>query len=203
MIKPQRLKRGDTVAIVSLSSGIGGESVFKHRYEIGKRRLEEEFGLNVIAMPNALKGIKYPDKHPEARASDLMEAFEDDSIKAIITMIGGNDTIRLLPYINFETIQKNPKIFMGYSDTTINHFMMYKAGLTSFYGPCIFMEFAENVAMHDYTKRYIVDTLFDTKSEMCINPSPHWTSEFLDWADESNNKIARTMTADTKGFELL
>ena len=203
MIKPKRLNQGDTVAIVSLSSGMGGDPIFRHRYELGKQRLETEFGLNVITMPNALKCTDYLYKHPEARAADLMAAFEDTRIKAIISMIGGDDTIRLLPHINFEIIRNNPKIFMGYSDTTANHFMMYKAGLISFYGPCVICEFAENAAMHDYTKRYINATLFDPTPELPITPSPNWTNERLDWADESNNKIPRTMTQDTKGFELL
>ena len=71
MIKPKKLKRGDTVAIVSLSSGMAGDELFNHRYEIGKKRLEEVFGLKVVTMPNALKGSEFLAKHPEARAKDL------------------------------------------------------------------------------------------------------------------------------------
>lgn len=88
-------------------------------------------------MPNALKGSDFVLEHPELRAKDLMDAFKDDSIKAIICAIGGNDTYKLLPYIDYEVIRNNPKIFMGYSDTTVNHLMMNKAGLVSFYGPTI------------------------------------------------------------------
>ena len=73
MIKAARLKKGDTVAIVSLSSGLGGEPEFIHRYEMGKLRLETEFGLNVVTMPNALRGIEFLDDNPKARADDLME----------------------------------------------------------------------------------------------------------------------------------
>ena len=203
MIKPQRLSKGDTVAIVSLSSGMGGEPAFKHRYEIGKKRLETEFGLYVVTMPNALKGIEFLDKHPEARAADLMQAFGDNRVKAVISMIGGDDTIRLLDHIDMDVIRGSPKIFMGYSDTTSNHFMMYKAGLVSFYGPCVLMEFAENVAMHEYTKGYITDVLFELPQQLDITPSPAWTSEFLEWSEEANNNIQRTMTADDKGYELL
>lgn len=68
MLKPKKLNVGDTVAIVSLSSGTGGEELFRHRYEIGKKRLAKEFGLHVVTMPNALKGSAYLSKHPEARA---------------------------------------------------------------------------------------------------------------------------------------
>jgi len=203
MIKAPRLVKGDTVAIVSLSSGLGGDPAFIYRYEIGKKRLEEEFGLKVVTMPNALKGTEYLDNNPKARADDLMDAFKDSSIKAIICMIGGDDTIRLLDLADFDVIRNNPKIFMGYSDTTTNHFMMHKAGLISFYGPSILAEFAENVAMHDYTKQFIRNVLFQPSAELPIMPSPIWTSEYLEWANEENSKIARTMTKDDRGFELL
>ena len=203
MIKPSKLLQGDTVALVSLSSGIAGEEILSHRVSLGKARLENDFGLNVSIMPNAMRGIAFLDENPQARADDLMAAFSDPGIKAVITMIGGNDTIRLLPYINYKTIRDNPKIFMGYSDTTVNHFMMYKAGLTSFYGPCVLVEFVENRAMHPYTKRYIHQTLFEKHDSMQIKPSPQWTCEYLDWANPANNNISRTMTQDPKGYELL
>ena len=202
MIKPNALKKGDKIAIVSVSSGLGGEPAFLHRYETAKERLESDFGLQTKVMPNALKGIDYLYKNPEARASDLMEAFSNPEINGIFCMIGGDDTIRLLPYIDFDIIRDNPKIFMGYSDTTTNHFMMYKAGLVSFYGPAVMGEFAENVAMHEYTKKYIYSTLFEKNDKIDILPSAEWTSEMLDWNIE-NKKISRKMTPDVKGYEVL
>ncbi|MGL6198561.1 MAG: S66 family peptidase [Lachnospiraceae bacterium] len=203
MIKPQKLKKGDMVALVSLSAGIAGESLFRHRVEMGIKRLKEDFGLKVMTMPNALKGIVYLDKHPEARAKDLMEAFKNPEIKAVIAMIGGDDTIRLLPYIDFTILKNNPKIFMGYSDTTVNHFMMYKAGFISFYGPCVMCEFAENAAMHEYTKTYINKVLFETNDSLEIPASPEWTSEMLEWTDSANNEIARKMIPEQNGYMLL
>ena len=56
MLKPERLHRGDTVAIVSLSQGMLGEPQFIHKYEIAKKRLEEDFGLRVLCMDNARRG---------------------------------------------------------------------------------------------------------------------------------------------------
>ncbi|MDD4844403.1 MAG: LD-carboxypeptidase, partial [Anaerotignum sp.] len=128
MVKPKRLKQGDKVAIVSLSWGGLGDDAFLHKYHIAKERLENDFGLTVMPMPHALKGSAFVANHPELRAKDLMDAFEDPSICAIFCAIGGDDTIRTLPYINLDIIRKHPKIFMGYSDSTINHFMMHKAG---------------------------------------------------------------------------
>lgn len=105
-------------------------------------------------MPNALKGIEYLYNNPKARAEDLMNAFKDKEVKAIINAIGGDDTIRLLPYIDFDIIKNNPKIFMGFSDTTVNHFMMYKAGLVSYYGASLMNNWGEYVEINEYTKNY-------------------------------------------------
>ena len=203
MIKPKKLKKGDTVAIVSLSSGMAGDPLFRHRYELGKLRIEKEFGLQTITMPNALKGSEYLSKHPEARAKDFMDAIQDKNIKGIICNIGGEDTIRLLPYIDFDIIRKNPKVFMGYSDTTVNHFMMYKAGVTSYYGPAVMCEFAENYEMHEYTKKYIKEVLFQNLENITITSSPEWTSEFLDWRNETYDFQKRKMQLEKHGYEVL
>lgn len=203
MRKPAGLKKGDTVALVSLSSGMAGEDAFAHRVALGRQRLEEIFDLKVVIMPHAMKGMDYLYKNPQARADDLMEAFSDSRIKAVISMIGGDDTVRLLPYIDYDILRSNPKIFMGYSDTTANHLMMYKAGISSFYGPCVLAQFAENAAMHPYTEYYIRKTLFEGKAPLPITPSPQWTSEFLDWGNPDNNTVPRTLLDDKKGYELI
>ena len=202
MIKPKKLKKGDKVAIVSLSSGLAGEEMFRHRYELGKKRLEH-LGFNVVTMKNALKGIEYLYNHPEKRAEDFMEAILDKDIKGIICNIGGDDTIRLLPYIDFEAIANNPKVFMGYSDTTINHFMMQKAGVVSYYGPAVMTDFAENNNMHTYTLKYINEVLLENREDIVIKSSDKWTSEYLDWVIEENDNISRKMNEEKRGYEVL
>ena len=178
MLKPKMLEPHDKVAVVSLSSGLLGEANLIHKYEIAKERLENDFGLEVIAMPHALKGIDYVYHHPEDRAKDLMDAFLDDSIQAIICAIGGNDSIRILPYIDFEVIRTHPKIFMGYSDSTVSHFIMQKAGLVSYYGPTIMCEFGEYVKMFDYTKEAVEKVLFQDSEGYEVKSSPTWFKEF-------------------------
>ena len=71
------------VAIVSLSSGIIGESFVQYEVEIGLRRLKE-YGLNVRFMPHARKGLDYIREHPEKRAEDLLEAFRDPETDMIL-----------------------------------------------------------------------------------------------------------------------
>ena len=202
MIKPKRLKQGDRIAIVSLSWGGLGDEEFVHKYHIAKKRLEDDFGLEVVPMPHALSGSKFVDKHPELRAKDLMDAFEDKTISAVFCAIGGDDTIRILPYINFNIIKDNPKIFMGYSDSTVNHLMMYKVGLVSFYGPSIMCEFGEYVKMFDYTKEAVKDILFSDSGDYSLIPSSEWTDDCISW-DEENINVPHRMKVDTRGYEIL
>lgn len=202
MIKPKRLKPGDRIAIVSLSWGGLGDPEFIHKYKIAKQRLENDFGLEVVVMPHALSGTEFVYNHPELRSKDFMDALKDDSISAIFCAIGGDDTIRTLPYIAFEVIRQNPKIFMGYSDTTVNHFMMYKAGVGSFYGPSIMCEFGEYVSMFDYTVEAVRKFLFEETTNHQILSSPMWSNEFVEWKEE-NKDIQKKLVKDTHGYELL
>ena len=204
MIKPERLKRGDKVAIVSLSRGMLGESWAIHKLYIAKERMEKDYGLEVVVMPNALKGMAYLDKHPQARAQDLMDAFKDKSIKAIFNAIGGDDTIRLLPYIDFDVIRKNPKIFTGFSDTTTNHFMMNKAGLVSYYGLSVLNNWSEYVKINDYTRDAIENVLIDPKENYEILPSEVESfAKDIVWWSEDNMNTPRKFYPNTRGYEVI
>ena len=202
MIKPRKLKPGDKIAVVSLSWGGLGDPELIHKFYIAEKRLEEEFGLSVECMPNALKGSEFIYEHPELRASDLMRAFEDKSISAIICAIGGDDTVRILPYVNFDIIKNNPKIFMGYSDTTINHLMMYKAGLVSYYGPSVMCEFGEYVRMPDYTKNAVKNILFKNSAGFSVKSSSEWSDDYVVW-DENNINVSKKMRREKHGYEIL
>jgi muramoyltetrapeptide carboxypeptidase LdcA involved in peptidoglycan recycling len=200
MLKPPKLHPGDKIATVSLSWG--GPSVFPHRYQIGVQQLQQEFGLQVVEMPNTLKEANWLARNPKARADDLMQAFADPSIKGIIATIGGDDSIRLLPFLDLDIIRDNPKIFMGYSDTTISHLVCYKAGLVSFYGACIMVEFAENGGMFPYVVQSLRKTLFSSDVIGEVKPSDGWTVERLDWADPANQNIKRKLNPAT-GWKFL
>ena len=122
--------------------------------------------------------------------------------RGIFCAIGGDDTIRLLPYIDFDIIRNNPKIFMGYSDTTVNHLMMNKAGLVSYYGPCIITEFGEYVKIPDYTKKAVEDVLFNDSEDYEILPSEEWSDDFVNW-DEKNINIAKKLKKEEHSYEVL
>lgn len=199
--KPPRLKPGDRVATVSLSWGGAGDAQFLWRYQQGKQRLKEQFGLEVVEMPHTLRGGDFLYNHPEKRAQDLLVAFSDPSIRGIFACIGGEESIRMLPYIDFSVIERNPKVFMGYSDTTITHLICLKAGVASFYGPSVLAEFAENGAMHDYTAHWVERALFSGQTLGNIPAAPAWTSEYLPWLVENKERV-RTLTPN-RGIEVL
>jgi muramoyltetrapeptide carboxypeptidase LdcA involved in peptidoglycan recycling len=201
MIKPRKLGRGDKVAAISLSWG--GPGVFPHRYEAGKRQLEESFGVRVVETPHALQSPSWLEENPQARADDLMEAFQDPSIKAIISTIGGDDSIRLLPCLDLEVIRSNPKILMGYSDTTVTHMACFAAGLVSFYGPAIMAGFGENGGLFHYMVDAVRRTLFSSEPVGVVEPNRDgWTVEFLDWADPENQSHRRKLNP-TAGWNYL
>lgn len=205
MHKPYQLSPGDKVAIVSLSSGILGEAFCKHQIELGKKRLKE-FGLEGVFMPNALRGIEYLKSHPEARAEDLKTAFLDDSIKGIICVIGGDDTYRLLPYLMedqtfIKKVKESPKLFTGYSDTTINHLMFYKLGMATFYGPNFLCDLAElGEHMLPYTKAAF--ELYLKNEIPVIQSSDYWYEERTDFSAEVVGE-ERVSHLETRGYELL
>lgn len=191
LIKPQKLKKGDTIATVSLSWGGAGDPDLLWRYNLGKERLETEYGLKVIEMQNTLMGSEFVYNNPEKRAKDLMNAFKNPEIKGIFSCIGGDDSIRMLPYIDFNIIKDNPKIFLGYSDSTITHLICYKAGITSYYGPSILAEFGENIKIFDYTGHWIKKVLFEDTEIGVIPASTTWTGERIQWLEENKNMVKK------------
>ncbi len=144
-------------------------------------------------MPNTLRDASWLAQNPKARADDLMQAFADPSIKGIFATIGGEDSIRLLPYVDLDVIRNNPKIFMGYSDTTIGHLMCYKAGLVSFYGPSIMAEFGENGGIFPYIVQSVRQTIFYSEVIGEIKPSTGWTVERLNWGDPASQNHTRKL----------
>ena len=162
-----------TVGIVSLSSGILGEPFVQHEVRLGLARLQD-YGLQVRFLPHARAGLEALRAHPEWRAEDLLQAFRDPEIDLILCAIGGDDTYRLAPYL-FETdaLQRavTQKPFLGFSDTTIDHFMLRKVGLPTFYGQAFLPDVCElSRTMLPYTRQYF-EELLTTGRIRCIRPS--------------------------------
>lgn len=206
MNKAKNLVKGDKVAIVSLSSGVFGEKFCAHEVAIAKKRLED-YGFEVVMMPHALAGIDYVKEHPEDRAKALKQAILDPEIKAIFTAIGGDDTYRTIPYLMedsefVEGVKNNPKIFSGFSDTTINHLMFYKLGLKTFYGPCVMIDLAElDSEMLPYTKEHFEKFMKDDGSFL-IESSDIWYIDRESFGPDQIG-IPRESVVEGRGYEVL
>jgi muramoyltetrapeptide carboxypeptidase LdcA involved in peptidoglycan recycling len=168
--------------------------VFPRAYQDGKRQLQEAFGLEVIESRYALADMEWLRAHPEARAMDLMEVLKDPRIYGIVSTIGGDDSIRMLPYLDHSVIRQNPKVFLGYSDSTVTHFAFSKAGVISFYGPSVMAGFDENGGLSPYMVESVRQMLFASSPNTLINPNPNgWTIESWEWGSEQRNTIRRKL----------
>jgi muramoyltetrapeptide carboxypeptidase LdcA involved in peptidoglycan recycling len=177
-IKPPRLKAGDTVAAITLSSGLA--SIYPQVYETAKRNLEDIFGLNVIPTPHALRDPDWIYNHPKERAEDLHWALENPEVKGIISMIGGNESVRILPFLNHDLIRKHPKVFLGFSDTDIQHVAFLNAGITSFHGPSMLGGIAY-IKAYPYMLESFRGVLFEGYTGT-LHAAPQWSETFLEWA---------------------
>ncbi len=179
-IRPKALQRGDTLAVISLSSG--ASAALPQRHQTGKRQLAETFGVTVIETPNALRDSAWLHDNPQARADDLHWALVNDDVAGIVTTLGGEESIRTVPYLDLDLIRAHPKVFMGFSDSTVQHLVNRAAGVVSFHGPSLLTGFAENGGIHPFVEEAVRRAAF-TPLPFELSAAAEWTEEFLDWRD--------------------
>ncbi len=120
------------------------------------------------------------------RAKDINDAFSDPEIKAIFISIGGDDSVRILPFINKEIIINNPKIIMGYSDTTTLLTYFNKLGLVTFNGPTIMAGFSQMETLPNTFKQHTYDLLFNPSDNYEYPKYNTYCDGYADWSDEAN-----------------
>jgi muramoyltetrapeptide carboxypeptidase len=135
IVKPPALQEGDSVAVVS-----PGGPVDPGQLERGLVVLES-WGLSPILMPHVHRRRGYLAGSDEERLSDLLSAWGDPSIAALICARGGYGSMRCVDRFDYELASRNPKAFIGFSDITAFHLAFRKrAHLATFYGPMVGME---------------------------------------------------------------
>ena len=161
VIKPERLRRGDTVALINPASA----TALRDSVQIVKESMEA-LGLKVKLGKNVLRRRGYFAGTDEERAEDLNLQFADPEIKGIIAVRGGWGCARLLPLIDFQNIKDNPKVLVGYSDVTALLLSIYsRTGLVTFHGP---------VGMgpwNSFSTDYFRQILFQGQAPVLRNPS--------------------------------
>ncbi len=170
IIKPQKLKRGDVVGIVSPSSPIPKE--LKGQFLEGVRVLEEEFGLKVKYTERVFDKYFYNAGTREARIKEFNEVWADSEVKMILMSIGGYTANHLLDGIDYEMIKNNPKIFAGVSDgTTLLNPIFQKTGVITYHGPDLLFTFGQ--PMTEQIKENIKQTFFED-TEIKLVPNKNW-----------------------------
>lgn len=198
LVKPPRLQRGDTVAAISLSGGRAGDSDLIWRYQLGKRRLQEAFSLRVVETPHALRGSDYLYRNPQARAEDLHWALENPAVKGVIANMGGDDSYRLLPFLQPRLIRENPKVLLGYSDITTTCMVFAHAGVMSYYGPNLLTPIAQPGSLDASTQSAMEQALFTGEPIGPVEPCPRHTP--IEWRDLPPEQVPWT---ENTGYAVL
>ena len=152
-IKPAHLKRGDTIAICASAGAMENPN------DIDKFKvILKSLGLNVKVDKNIPKRFGYFSASDEDRASEFMSFISDDEVNGIFFIRGGWGCARILDIIDFNAIQANPKVIMGFSDiTSLLNAITAKTGLVTFHGP------GGNSTWNDYSINYIRQLIFEGK----------------------------------------
>ena len=127
--KPDYLKTGDKVALISPSYFTPMENVEKTADVL------RSWGLEPVIGPNVGKVVdgKYAGTVAE-RVSDIRWALNDPDIKAIICNRGGYGTIQLIDQLTLAELKASPKWLVGFSDISTLHGLLTRAGVMSIHG---------------------------------------------------------------------
>ena len=198
MEKVRSLQRGSTLAVVSPSWE--GPSLFPEVYELGISRLRHEFGFQIKEYPTTRADGASNQKDPEARAQDIISAFNDSEVRGIISSIGGDDAVRLLPFLDQHHL--SPKFFMGYSDSTVLLSYFHQRGFCTFHGPSVMAGFAEPGKLSDEFVAHVRDFLLTPWEYYTYRPYTHWTDEPMEWGKSVSLTKERSYSTNT-GWKIL
>ncbi|MBP5698677.1 MAG: LD-carboxypeptidase [Alphaproteobacteria bacterium] len=182
-IIPSRLKKGDKVMVIAPARGI--KIIGQDCRQIARQRLES-LGLEVVFAPNTIdENWDYLGSTTiEKRIEDIHLAFSDKNVGAILTIIGGANSNQLLPYLDYNLIKNNPKIFCGFSDITALHGAINaKTGLETYYGPhfsSLGMKHGCDYTFNHFIKMLMEDGQDDVKAAQVLGS---FCGHFIDHAD--------------------
>ena len=180
-IFPEKLKKGDTVMVVAPSSSLG--IISENIRNMADRRFKQ-MGLNVVFGKHVNEIDSFNSSSISSRVDDIHNAFSDKNIKAIFAVIGGFNCNQLLRYVDWDLIRKNPKIFIGYSDTTaLQNAIFAKTGLVAYSGPA-YSTFGQELYF-DYTLDYFKKCVF-FEDAFNIKPSDNWSDD--EWYKNQNDR---------------
>lgn len=180
-----KLKSGDTIGVIAPDKALKSKDIKPLE---NATKYFESLGLKVKYGKYLFSEDDYCAGTPEERAKDLNDMFSDKEVKAIFTVKGGDMVNGILPYIDFENIKNNPKIFLGMSDITVLLCAINKmTGLITFH--CQDYIWFGKDEVTDYDKNEISDKLFNGNNVLI----PYEERQFIDFSNkEITGKIYGT-----------
>jgi muramoyltetrapeptide carboxypeptidase LdcA involved in peptidoglycan recycling len=176
LVVPPKLSAGDRVAVVS--PGFAAPGRYPEVHELSMRRLREEIGLEPVEYP----ATRRLGASPRARAADLMAAFADPQIKAVLASIGGDDQITVLPHLDPDVFTANPKAFAGFSDNTNLLNWLWNLGIASYHGGSTMIHLGRPGGLHPVSTASLRAALFGD-NELELLPVARFSEDELSWAD--------------------
>lgn len=161
VIKPKGLIKGDLIGLTAPAGCIWNKwHVEKIEGILKELGFKTKVGATVYEQQGYLAGSD------QMRADELMEMFEDNSIRAILTMRGGWGCARILDLLDYSLIQKHPKVVMGFSDiTSLINGIYAKTGLVTYHGPCGYSSWG------DFTTTHVINAVVKGVPFEMTNPS--------------------------------
>lgn len=168
----KRLKKGDHIRVVSPSSSI--ESIGGFEANVAAKKKLEALGFRLSFSEHYFENDIFDSAPIASRVADLEAAFANETVDAVLTTIGGFNCNELLPYLDFDLIAQNPKIFCGYSDTTALLNAIYaKTGMQTYMGPA-YSSFKMEQGQQYQTTSWLNAVTQDTYQ---LTPSLEWSSD--------------------------
>jgi muramoyltetrapeptide carboxypeptidase LdcA involved in peptidoglycan recycling len=208
--KHAKLVSGDQVAVLSPSFAAPG--MFPAVHELAMSRLRTDFGLEPVEYPTT----RQLDASPQDRAADLMAAFADPEIRAILATIGGDDQITVLPFLDPDIVAANPKPYAGYSDNTNLLNWLWNLGIVSYHGGSTMVHLGRGGGLHPVSAQSLRAALL-TGGDVELHAVADFSEDERDWHDPASldqppltrpspgwswHQPARVLTAPTWGGNL-
>jgi muramoyltetrapeptide carboxypeptidase LdcA involved in peptidoglycan recycling len=178
LVSPPPVKPGDRVAM--LSPSWAGPAVYPDVHDVGLQVIREEFLLETVEYPTTRR----LDASAKDRARDLMDAFSDDSIAAVMTSIGGDDQLTVLPHLDRDVFVAHPKRFFGFSDNTNSLNYLWNLGIVSYHGSSTMIHLARAGGVHPISMESLRSALF-TNDTVELKPVDGFTDLTPEWSNLS------------------
>lgn len=181
-----RLRKGDRVAIVAPSSGLA--PTIPGVYRRGLEALRE-LGLETVELPSATMSSEQLYRSPQLRSRDLGEALVRADIRGIVSVIGGYESVRLLPLLRSSDFANHPTFIMGGSDATTYLLFARRAGIAGFYGPSVMAGLSQMNDLPDEYRLHLERFLFEPWTSYEYAAYPSYTHGYTGWNGENPGGI--------------